>query len=54
MPELPEVETVTNSVKKHILNKSFNSLELFWPKTLDNFTILDFDKKIKDINNFFI
>ena len=48
MPELPEVETVTNSVKKHILNKSFNSLELFWPKTLDNFTILDFDKKIKD------
>ena len=47
MPELPEVETVTNSVKKHILNKSFNSLELFWPKTLDNFTILDFEK-IKD------
>ena len=48
MPELPEVETVTNSVKKHILNKSFDSLELFCPKTLDNFTILDFDKKIKD------
>ena len=47
MPELPEVETVTNSVKKHILNKSFNSLELFWPKTLDNFTILDFNQKIK-------
>ena len=47
MPELPEVETVTNSVKKHILNKSFNSLELFWPKTLDNFTILDFNEKIK-------
>ena len=26
MPELPEVETVTKSVKKHIINESFELL----------------------------
>ena len=48
MPELPEVETVTKSVKKHILNKSFNSIEVLWPKTLHNFTTVDFKNKIQD------
>ena len=32
MPELPEVETVTNSVKKHLLNKKFTSLAINWKK----------------------
>ena len=48
MPELPEVHTVTKSVKKHILNQSFDAIFLNWNKTLDNFTINDFNRKVKD------
>ena len=48
MPELPEVETVTNSVKKHLLGKSFDSLSVNWSKTLHNFTTKDFNQKIKN------
>ena len=47
MPELPEVETVTQSVKKQLLNKSFNSLTLNWRKTLHNFSIDDFNSQVK-------
>tara|TARA_A100000164_G_scaffold382102_1_gene438394 strand:+ start:4772 stop:5581 length:810 start_codon:yes stop_codon:yes gene_type:complete len=50
MPELPEVETVTNSVKKHIINKSFKSIEILWLKTLHNFTTVDFKQKIEGKN----
>ena len=50
MPELPEVETVTNSVKKHIINESFNSMTVIWPKTLHNFSNADFEKKIQGKN----
>ena len=39
MPELPEVETVTQSVKKHIMGKRFSSLDVNWRKVLDNFTL---------------
>ncbi len=48
MPELPEVETVANSVRKHILNKSFESIHLNWKKTLENFTIDRFNVKAKN------
>ena len=48
MPELPEVETVTNSIKKHLIGKSFSSLNLIWDKTLHNFTISDFNRKVKN------
>jgi len=47
MPELPEVETVTNSIKKHLLDKNFSSLSINWPKTLHNFSIKDFNNQIK-------
>ena len=47
MPELPEVETVTQSVKKHLLGRQFNSIHVNWNKTLHNFTISDFNSKIK-------
>ena len=50
MPELPEVETVTQSVKKHLLHKSFDSLTLNWEKTLHNFSVADFNSKIKGIS----
>ena len=48
MPELPEVETVTQSVKKHLINKRFTSLRVNWEKTLHNFTATDFNSRIKD------
>ena len=48
MPELPEVETVTNSIKKHLLGQSFKSLEVNWLKALHNFTNSDFENKIKN------
>ena len=49
MPELPEVETVTNSIKKHLIGKKFTSLVVNWKKTLHNFTPLDFSSKIKNL-----
>jgi len=48
MPELPEVETVTNSIKKHLLDKNFFSLSINWKKTLHNFSIEDFNNQIKN------
>ena len=48
MPELPEVETVTQSIKKHLLNKSFQVLSVNWDKTLHNFSIKDFNNQIKN------
>ena len=47
MPELPEVETVSKSIKKHLLNKSFHSISIKWPKVLHNFSNIDFQKKVK-------
>ena len=49
MPELPEVETVSNSVKKHLIGKSFDSITLNWKKTLDNFSINDFNNRVKGV-----
>ena len=48
MPELPEVETVTQSVKKHLLNQKFTSLTINWNKTLHNFSIKNFNNQIKN------
>ena len=47
MPELPEVETVTQSVRKHLINQKFSSIAVFWNKTLDNFTVDEFKSKVK-------
>jgi len=38
MPELPEVETVIQSLTPLIIGKKFNQLEIFWPKALENTT----------------
>ena len=48
MPELPEVETVANSVKKHLLKEKFISLSIIWPKVLHNFSMRGFNNKIKN------
>ena len=47
MPELPEVETVTQSVRKHLIKQKFSSISVIWGKTLDNFTSDDFDNKVR-------
>ena len=48
MPELPEVETVTQSVKRHLLGRQFDSIHVNWMKTLHNFTVSDFNNRVKD------
>tara|TARA_Y100001970_G_C14256653_1_gene875979 strand:+ start:30 stop:854 length:825 start_codon:yes stop_codon:yes gene_type:complete len=55
MPELPEVETVAQSIKKHLIGIKFDSLTLNWKKTLHNFTPADFKNKLqgKSISNIY-
>ena len=48
MPELPEVETVTKSIKKHLVDQKFDNLNVLWPKVLHNFTVSDFENRIKN------
>jgi len=36
MPELPEVETVRNTLKKRILNKKINNVNILYTKMIDN------------------
>jgi len=47
MPELPEVETVTQSVKKHLKGNSFSSIQVNWKKVLDNFDLSDYRRDVK-------
>ena len=47
MPELPEVETVAQSIKKHLIGIKFDSLTINWKKTLHNFTPADFKNKLQ-------
>ncbi len=47
MPELPEVETVTQSIRRHLIDKTFDSIVVNWGKTLHNFTVSDFNDKVK-------
>lgn len=46
MPELPEVETVKNSIKKKLINQSFVSLEIYWPKVIQNISFKNFESQI--------
>ena len=48
MPELPEVETVMKSVRKYLINNSFTSIHINWPKTLYNFSVSDFNDQVKN------
>ncbi len=57
MPELPEVETVKNSLKKHLLNRTIKSIDILYPKMiltplnefyiLEGATIIDIKRKGK-------
>lgn len=69
MPELPEVETVRNVLKKKVLNKKIKNVNVFYEKmiendidffknTLKNNEFLDIDRKGKylifELNNYFL
>ena len=46
MPELPEVETVAQSIKVHLIGQSFTEIVINWDKTLYNFDKERFNKII--------
>lgn len=48
MPELPEVQTVADSIKDDIINEVIDSIEVKWPRVLDNFNSNDI-KHISDL-----
>lgn len=50
MPELPEVETVRNVLKKKILNKKIKEVNVYYEKIVEN-NLMDF-KSILSVNEF--
>lgn len=46
MPELPEVETVKESLKRQILNQQIEKLEVYYPSILAYPSVEEFEKKI--------
>ena len=53
MPELPEVETVKNALKRLVLNKKINNIEIFHNNIIASPSVEEFKEKIKNqtINN---
>ena len=47
MPELPEVETVKNTLKKQILKKQIKKVEVYWDKIIAIPNAEEFKKEIK-------
>ncbi len=48
MPELPEVETVKETLKSHVLNKTILDVEIRYDKIVDNIDVLSFKDKLKN------
>ena len=48
MPELPEVETVKETLKRQVLNKTIKDVIVNYDKMLENISSNDFIKKIKN------
>ena len=48
MPELPEVETVKEALKKEVLNKKILSASIYWDNIIVSPTIKEFEKQIKN------
>ena len=46
MPELPEVETVKETLKRKILNKTIKKVEVFYPKMIEYPTQEEFKQKL--------
>ena len=53
MPELPEVETVKNALKKEVLNKKITSVKVYWDNIIAFPNVEEFKKQLKSqtINN---
>ena len=53
MPELPEVETVKETLKKLVLNKKINNVVILYPNIINNKNLDEFKEQIKNetINN---
>ena len=52
MPELPEVETVKNSLKELVLNKKIISVDVYYDRIIQNVPIEYFKKSL--INETFV
>ena len=48
MPELPEVETVKESLKKIILNKKISNIEVFYDRIIQNISVKEFIEELTD------
>ena len=46
MPELPEVQTVVNHIKRDLVGEKLRSIIPLWDKVLHNFSPSDIDKKL--------
>ena len=53
MPELPEVETVKETLKKKVLGKEIKKVKVFYPNIIENMNPSDFENKLlgQTINN---
>ena len=47
MPELPEVETVKNTLKELVLNKRIESVEVYYERIIQNVSVSCFKESLK-------
>jgi len=47
MPELPEVETVVNTLKHLLIGKSFESVDVYWDNIIDHISVSELKESIK-------
>ncbi|OZU89751.1 DNA-formamidopyrimidine glycosylase [Virgibacillus indicus] len=56
MPELPEVETIKNTLKQFIMNKTIKEADIYWPKIIkmpddiEQFKVMITGQKINDLS----
>lgn len=48
MPELPEVETVKETLKRKVLNKTITNVRVIYPNIIENMNSEEFIKKLKN------
>ena len=48
MPELPEVETVKNVLKQHLINQTIEEVIIYHEKMIKDIPVADFKKKLKN------
>lgn len=55
MPELPEVETIRKTLKRHVLNKEISDIEVYWgkiikyPDDIEHFKQIVIGQSIRDV-----